>query len=68
MFLITFFKGALDAGLIMMISFYSLENLSTARAPGSLFYLNMTGMVSYGISILISNLRILSFSHSVSVF
>jgi len=67
-FLQSFMKGALDAGLIMLLSFYCLENLPLSSSSGHLYYFYTTGMVSFGISVLISNLRILSFSHSVSYF
>lgn len=52
----------------MFLIFHSLENIILGSHTPHLFYLHVTGMVSFGASVIISNLKVLSFSHSVSVF
>ena len=65
-FFINFVKGLIDSALILFICFYCFENISVGHNSVQEYYLHVTGMVSYGASILISNLKVLTVSHSMS--
>lgn len=65
-FMINFMKGLVDSALVLFVCFFACENVSVGPKSNQEYFLFVTGMVSYGASILISNIKVLTISHSLS--